>query len=145
MFRYVINPVSRPLLKSPLHGLADRFLLVLEFSGRKSGKSYQVPLAYDREGNRGIRLFTDSAWVQNLNLNETVRVLLSGTWRDAEVTEVSGDVRTIAHRIQDVVRLRGRWYAKRFRLGDAHIENEYAVAERVHGMKTILLNLKDDA
>ena len=145
MFKYVINPVSRPLLKSPLHGLADRFLLVLEFSGRKSNKTYQVPLAYDPEGNRGIRLFTDSAWVRNLHIGETVRVMLAGAWHVAEVAEISADPKTIARHIQDVVELRGKWYAKRFRLGRVHVENEKDIAERVHGMKTILLHLRGAA
>lgn len=144
MFRYVINPVSRPLLKSPLHGLADRFLLILQFTGRTSGKTYEVPLAYDHEGNRGIRLFTDSAWVRNLNLGETVQVLFLGEWQSAHVSEVSADTSNIARCIQRVVAERGSWYQARFRLGsDIDIHDEHAIAAAVQGMKTILLTRHD--
>ena len=42
----VLNPVVKALLGSPLHGLLSHDLMVLSFSGRKSGKQYAIPVGY---------------------------------------------------------------------------------------------------
>ena len=38
------------LLRSPLHGPIGKRLLLLEYTGRKSGKGFRLPVAYVREG-----------------------------------------------------------------------------------------------
>jgi hypothetical protein len=40
------NPVVRALLGSPAHGLLSRRLLVLEYRGRRSGRTHRIPLLY---------------------------------------------------------------------------------------------------
>ena len=44
MFR-VMNPAVRILLRSPLHALVSRHLILLTFRGRLSGRQYAVPVA----------------------------------------------------------------------------------------------------
>jgi hypothetical protein len=43
------NPIIKLLLLSPLHGFASRDILLLEYTGRRSGKKITVPLSYIRE------------------------------------------------------------------------------------------------
>ena len=42
----VLNAVMRLLLRSPLHRLRSRRVLLLEFRGRRSGKRYLMPVSY---------------------------------------------------------------------------------------------------
>ena len=43
------NPIIKFLLLSPLHGFASKDILLLEYTGRRSGKNITVPLSYIRE------------------------------------------------------------------------------------------------
>ncbi len=52
----VINPIMGLLLRSPLPGPVGKRLLLLEYTGRKSGKSFRLPVAYVREGREVERL-----------------------------------------------------------------------------------------
>ena len=57
----------RLLLRSPLHFLMSRSLLLITYEGRKSGRRYTTPLRYTREGEV-IRCFTSGTtqWWRNL-------------------------------------------------------------------------------
>jgi hypothetical protein len=48
----MLNPPMRALLRSPLHGVASRNLGLLCYRGRKSGRAFETPLSYVREGQR---------------------------------------------------------------------------------------------
>lgn len=73
----VVNPIMRGLLRSPLHGLVSRRLLLLEVTGRKSGRIYSVPIGYVPVGD-ALYLGTDGRWVRNLRGGAEVRVWLRG-------------------------------------------------------------------
>lgn len=65
-YRYLLNPVARCLLRSPLHGVASRNIAILHFTGRKSGSALNTPLSYTREGSL-VRLLssTNTSWWKN--------------------------------------------------------------------------------
>ncbi len=44
------NPVVRAVLRSPLHGMLSGGLLLLTYTGRRSGTAYTIPVGYRREG-----------------------------------------------------------------------------------------------
>ena len=60
-----MNAVPGLLLRSPLHGLMSGNVLLLTFTGRKSGKHYTTPMSYVRE-NGVIFMSTESSWWKNL-------------------------------------------------------------------------------
>ncbi len=60
-----LNKVPAALLRSPLHGLMSKRFLLLTFNGRKSGKRYDIPVAYARDGD-AFSMTTDSPWWKNL-------------------------------------------------------------------------------
>ena len=66
-YKYLLNPVMRGLLRSPLHGVASKNIAILHFTGRKSGKALNTPLSYMREGDT-VRFLsnTTTRWWQNL-------------------------------------------------------------------------------
>ena len=63
-----INPLSRALLRSPLHGLMSRHVIVLCFEGRRTGKRYETPVAYRRADDGALEALTSvhGAWWRNL-------------------------------------------------------------------------------
>ena len=84
------NPAIVALLRSPLHPMMSRDLLVIEYEGRKSGKRYTKPLAYVGD-EKALYLFARrkmSDWWRNLPDGGRLRVLHRGKWRDASVSVV---------------------------------------------------------
>jgi hypothetical protein len=76
----VINPLLGLLLRSPLHSPISKRLLLLEFTGRKSGKRFRLPIAYVQD-EAALLLSTQSRWKANLRGGARVKVWLSGTQR----------------------------------------------------------------
>lgn len=58
VYRYLLNPVMRGLLRSPLHGITSHNIGIVHFTGRKSGRKLNTPLSYTREGNL-VRLLSN--------------------------------------------------------------------------------------
>lgn len=73
----LINAVPSLVLASPAHGVLSRRYALLEFTGRRSGRTYRTPVAYVREGSR-VLLSTDSLWWRNLADRAVVRLRLRG-------------------------------------------------------------------
>jgi hypothetical protein len=56
----------RALLRSPFHGVASRNLCLLRYAGRRSGRRYETPLSYVRDGGRVLLLSSrDTRWWTN--------------------------------------------------------------------------------
>ena len=39
------------ILRSPLHGMVSKYLTLITFTGRKSGKNYTTPVSYSQDDN----------------------------------------------------------------------------------------------
>ena len=52
LFYQALNVPMRALLRSPFHGLASANLCLFLYAGRKSGRRYETPLSYVRDGSR---------------------------------------------------------------------------------------------
>lgn len=76
----VMNPTFKAILRSPLHRWLSRRLLLLTFTGRKSGTRYRIPLGYVQEGST-LWLATASRWAANLHGGVPVSVRLRGQER----------------------------------------------------------------
>ncbi len=76
----LLNKVVRLLLKSPLHFLMSKSLLLINHSGRKSGRMYATPVRYMRTGS-GIRCFTSEhvQWWRNVKSRPEVTLLIEGS------------------------------------------------------------------
>ena len=46
-----VNRLTRPLLRSPAHGLLSDRLLLLTFTGRKTGRRFSIPMNYTEQGD----------------------------------------------------------------------------------------------
>lgn len=74
------NPMARLILASRLHGLMSSRVMLLAFTGRKTGRSYTTPVSYVREG-RSLLVPAGGAWWKNLGDGGRSWVRLKGTWR----------------------------------------------------------------
>jgi deazaflavin-dependent oxidoreductase (nitroreductase family) len=78
MVRY-FNPVARFLLATPLHSLMSGRLMLLTFTGRKTGRSYTTPVSYVRVGD-SLLVPGGGAWWKNLERRSQTQVCLRGVW-----------------------------------------------------------------
>jgi len=84
------NPIMIWLLKSPLHFFVSKNMMLINFTGRKSGNQYTIPVNYLQDGDT---LYTTSwrerTWWRNLRDGKVVSLRLRGENVEAtpEVTE----------------------------------------------------------
>lgn len=78
LFKNLINPTIKAILRSPLHGILSGNLLILHFQGRKTGKAYSTPVGYHRLDEKTVLLMTRSPWWKNLNNAEEILLRLAG-------------------------------------------------------------------
>jgi deazaflavin-dependent oxidoreductase (nitroreductase family) len=73
------NVFMKTILRSPLHGLASQNVMLITFTGRKSGKTYTTPVNYVRDGEGLIVLsHEDRTWWRNLRGGAPISVRLQG-------------------------------------------------------------------
>ena len=97
--RILANAIATTILRSRWHGMRSESLLLLTFTGRKSGKEFTTPMRYVQEGET-LRMTVVYPWWKNLLEEAAVRVLLRGQMRigTAEVfPEENGEVVVKVH------------------------------------------------
>lgn len=73
------NPLMIWLIRSPFHRLLDKSFMVLTYTGRKSGKTYRVPVNYARQGDTLLTFsLRERTWWRNLRGGAPVILRLEG-------------------------------------------------------------------
>lgn len=110
----VVNPLVRALLTSRGHGLLSDALLVLHFTGRRTGTRYDLPVGYHpHEGQ--LEVLTNSGWRANFRDPRPLHVTLRGRRRPACATTIE-DPQIVAARYEALIAQAGVARAQR-RLG----------------------------
>jgi deazaflavin-dependent oxidoreductase (nitroreductase family) len=65
------------MLRSPMHGMVSKTLLLITFTGRKSEKTYTTPVSYSQEDGL-VTFFTHADWWKNLRSGMPVKLRLRG-------------------------------------------------------------------
>jgi deazaflavin-dependent oxidoreductase (nitroreductase family) len=73
-----LNPAIAWVLRSPLHGVVSRDLLLLTYVGAKSGVTRTLPLSYVEVGGRIYLCTRSSAWWRNLRNGRPVELRFRG-------------------------------------------------------------------
>jgi hypothetical protein len=68
----IANTIAIRILRSPLNGLLSHNTLLLSFQGRKSGKTYTIPLRYAQEADT-VLCFTHRVTLGGRTCAETPR------------------------------------------------------------------------
>jgi hypothetical protein len=63
--RTLLNPVAKLILSSPLHGVMSRRLMLITFTGRRSGKRFTTPISYVQDGD-ALLFGVGGPWWKNL-------------------------------------------------------------------------------
>jgi hypothetical protein len=93
LVRVLINSLVTTILRSPWHGLRSHRLLLITFTGRKSGKEFTTPIRYEQDGETlQMKVVAEYSWWKNLRGQARVRVRLRGRLRSgtAEVLSEEG-------------------------------------------------------
>jgi hypothetical protein len=73
----VVNPILSFLLRTPLAGPARKQLMVLSFTGRKTGRPYTIPLSAHLIDN-DLYALTGAVWKQNFRGGAAAQVVFDG-------------------------------------------------------------------
>ncbi len=97
------NPVVASILRSPLHGLMSKSVMLRTYRGRRSGRSITTPISYVQDGKDLLAVASrDHAWWKNLRGGAPVRVRLRG--RQLEGTGGTFEGETAKEGLLDVLR-----------------------------------------
>lgn len=73
----IVNRAVRLVLRSPVHGMVSKTILLITFTGRKSRKTYTTPVSYSQQGDQ-VTVFTHADWWKNLRGGAPVTLRLRG-------------------------------------------------------------------
>ncbi len=91
----LLNKSMKFVLQSPLHGIISKNLLLITFTGRKSGKTYTTPVSYTRH-NGQVHIFSHANWWKNLRGGAPVTLRLRGQDVQGTADVVADDKSAIA-------------------------------------------------
>jgi deazaflavin-dependent oxidoreductase (nitroreductase family) len=73
------NPIVVSLLRSPLHGVMSRSVMLLTYRGRRSAREFTTPVSYVRDGDDLLVVGSrDHSWWKNLRGGAPVVVRVRG-------------------------------------------------------------------
>ena len=91
----VVNHAMRFILRSPAHGMVSKSMLLITFTGRKSGKAYTTPVDYSQDGDQ-VTIFTHATWWKNLRGGAAVTLRIRGQDLQGLAEPVAEDKQAIA-------------------------------------------------
>lgn len=91
----VANPLFRSLLQSSLHWPVSNWLMLLSYTGRRSGRQFTFPVAYKRFAEEIVVVtpMEDGNWWRNFQDRQRCTVWLRGTERSATGEVITGEER----------------------------------------------------
>ena len=142
----IVNRVVRWALSSPWRAQRiGRHLLLLHFTGRKSGRRFVLPVAYRDAGDGRLRVLTNSGWRVNLRDDPHVTLTVLGKQRfaRAHLVEDPDTVASVYRRLIDEVGFEsaGRRMGIRINVPRTPTPAELGEAARRDGLAVIYLNV----
>jgi deazaflavin-dependent oxidoreductase (nitroreductase family) len=111
-----VNQAMKFVLRSPMHSMVSKTVLLITFTGRKSGKTFTTPVSYSQFDDQ-VTVFTHANWWKNLRSGSPVTLRIRGREFLGLAELVFEDEEAIADRL--AVHLRkvpsdARWYGVTF-------------------------------
>ena len=91
----IVNHVMKLVLRSPAHGMVDKTILLITFTGRRSGKTYTTPVDYSQDGDQ-VTIFTHADWWKNLRGGAPVTLRIRGRELQGQAEPVAEDKGAVA-------------------------------------------------
>ena len=99
----LVNHAMKLVLRSPVHGMVSKSILLITFTGRKSGKTYTTPVSYSRSGDQ-VTVFTHADWWKNLRGGAPVTLLIQGRELQGLAEPVAEDKAAVAAGLSEHLR-----------------------------------------
>ena len=112
----VMNPIMKGLLRSPLHRLLSGALMLITYTGRKTGKQYTIPIGYFVWGEGELMSFSSACWWTNLRSKPPVTLLLNGR-RVQAVPTVIEKREAVIDTLEEFIKRLGPRAARRLPIG----------------------------
>ena len=90
-----VNSAMKFVLRSPVHTMVSKSILLITFTGRKSGKTYTTPVSYSQSGDH-VYVFTHANWWVNLSNGAPVTLRIRGLDYQGLAEPVAEDKQAIA-------------------------------------------------
>jgi deazaflavin-dependent oxidoreductase (nitroreductase family) len=106
---HIWNPIVRFILRSPLHGVMSKSLMLITYRGEKSGKEYTLPVSFLEDGGK-IYVIPGSpekkVWWHNIHSNMSVSLTVRGKVIQARGNRLTpeGDLKTISRILELFIR-----------------------------------------
>lgn len=130
------------VLHTPLHPILSSRWASLEFTGRRTGKIYHLPIAYFRDGDR-VYITTGSRWWLNLQHGAPVRILLRLRAYAGNASRVSDPQQAARHLRQILDAVPTLAYPGDIRLVDGRASDAELDRAIAAGRKVIEIVLRD--
>ncbi len=135
-----MNPVVKFLLGTPLGGGMRRQMMVLNFTGRKSGRQFSVPVSAHRLDNT-LYALASAGWTANFRDGATAEVLWDGrkTTMHGELIRDPAAVADLSHRAAESygANKAQRMMGLKFRDNRVPTLEEFVEAAQREGMRAV--------
>ena len=91
----MLNKTMKFILRSPLHGMISKYLTLITFTGRKSGKTYTTPVSYSQQDDL-VTIFTHANWWKNLQGGAPVSLRIQGRELQGRAEPIAEDKQVVA-------------------------------------------------
>lgn len=112
----VMNPIMKGLLRSLLHRLLSGILMLLTYTGCKTGKQYTIPIGYFVWGQGELMSFSSARWWTNLRSSPPVWMLLKGRRMQAVPTVIE-EREAVIDTLEEFIKRLGPRAARRLPIG----------------------------
>ena len=103
-FWFLVNPFVVLLARSPLHFIISNQVLVIQFKGRRSGKSYLVPVSYhEHDSSYTCVTLRSNIWWRNLKGLSHTKIWLQGKLTDVEIVLEFNNDQIVESTLRDLV------------------------------------------
>ena len=82
------NAVLKPLLRSPLHRIVSGRLMLLSYTGGKTGNHYAFAVGYFPWDDGDVLVSSSANWPKTLGNARDVHLLIKGQWCTAKPTVI---------------------------------------------------------
>lgn len=141
------NRIMSGLLRTPLHRPVSKTIMLITFTGRKSGKIYTTPISYAREGDK-VTAFSRSKWSRNLGGGAPVTLRIKNVEYSGQANLIADDKAAIAEGLRSflrLVRFDARIYGVKFdKNGEPIWEDVQRAAEKVSMIQVQLNGASDN-
>ena len=135
-----VNPAVKVLLGTPLAGGLRRQMMVLNFTGRKSGRQYSVPVSAHRLDNV-LYALASAGWTANFRDGANAEVLWDGkkTTMRGELIRDPATVADLSHRAAESYGAKNaqRMMGLKFRDNRVPTLEEFTEAAQRDGMRAV--------